>query len=634
MDLAALTRLATTVPRATSREVTIRLRGVWRVGQYSTALALATGAVAVLLWLFALSQTDPDAMGDFGLLSVLPVPYYLALLLVIANASIILYRGKQPEYVFWLHAALLIFMIHGTPHILYGTLRYSWAWKHVGIIDYIQRHGTVDPHIGLLSAYHNWPGFFTLNTLLVEVAGLKNALAFAGWAPVFFNLIDLGALLLIYRSRTRDRRLIGLAIWFFFLTNWVGQDYFSPQATGYFLHLVILGICLTWFKLSPTPHRKRVARWVRHGRLATWTYKLLLFARRAELPVARSTAGQRVGLLLLVILVFASIASTHQLTPVMTVASLMALVVVQRLSLRGLPVIFALIVALWISYMAVAYLEPTVESFIEALRNPAENAELIDLSLTSHDQRVVALVGRTLSVLVIGLAGLGILRLLRRGIVHLPLLVLIAASVGIMGVTAYGGEIIFRVYLFSLPFFAFFIAALFYPAPEAGTSWRTPVLSALLSVVMLTGLLFAYYGKERQFYFAPDEVEASEYLFSIAPPRTLIIEGNRSYPSQYRNYEDYTYVAIDREPFASRWNLASDPVGVLTRWMGNRGYSEAYLIITRSQKATSEMVGSMFEDTTLADIEQALLEAARFQVIYRSPNAVIFRLDRELRNTP
>ena len=111
-----------------------------------------------------------------------------------------------------------------------------------GIIDYIQRNNAFNLFIDQLPAYHNWPGFFALNAFLVDVAGLDSA-ELCGLGPRVLNLIDLGALLIILRSTLRDRRAIWLAIWLFFATNWVGQDYFSPQATNYFLHLVILGFC-------------------------------------------------------------------------------------------------------------------------------------------------------------------------------------------------------------------------------------------------------------------------------------------------------------------------------------------------------------------------------------------------------
>ena len=139
-------------------------------------------------------------------------------------------------------------MIHGTPAIIYDTLRYSWAWKHVGIVDYIQRHGSVESDVETLSAYHDWPGFFTLSALVTDVAGVRAATAFAAGAPVLFNLAFVGGLFLIFRSLTRDRRLLWLAIWLFVLADWVGQDYFAPQAMAYFLYLVVIGICVGWLR--------------------------------------------------------------------------------------------------------------------------------------------------------------------------------------------------------------------------------------------------------------------------------------------------------------------------------------------------------------------------------------------------
>src|SRR5581483_9348838 len=102
----------------------------------------------------------------------------------------------------------LIAFVHATPTLVYGTLRYSWAWKHVGIVDYIARHGGIDPAIRFLSVYHNWPGFFALNALMGKVAGLPDVLTIAVWGPVIFNVLFLGALLFLFTGLTRDRRVI------------------------------------------------------------------------------------------------------------------------------------------------------------------------------------------------------------------------------------------------------------------------------------------------------------------------------------------------------------------------------------------------------------------------------------------
>src|SRR5207244_11753971 len=74
---------------------------------------------------------------------------------------------------------------------------------------------------------------------------------FVDWTPVFFNLIYLGPLYIIFTSATTDKRLVWLGLWFFFLTKWVDQDHFSPQAFDFFLYLVIIAILLKWFKVPP-----------------------------------------------------------------------------------------------------------------------------------------------------------------------------------------------------------------------------------------------------------------------------------------------------------------------------------------------------------------------------------------------
>src|SRR5439155_2006425 len=103
-----------------------------------------------------------------------------------------------------------------------------------------------------LSVYNDWPGFFALGALLTKAAGLRSAVEFAGWAPVFFNLAFVVGPYLLFRSFTRDRRLLWVAIWLFVLTNWIGQDYFSPQAMSYFFYLVLIGVCVGCFRRRAT----------------------------------------------------------------------------------------------------------------------------------------------------------------------------------------------------------------------------------------------------------------------------------------------------------------------------------------------------------------------------------------------
>jgi hypothetical protein len=172
---------------------------------------------------------------------------------------------------------------------------------------------------------------------------------------------------------------------------------------------------------------------------------------------------------------------------------------------------------------------------------------------------------------------------------------------------------------------AFFMAGLFLPTRESGHSRLMPVITALLSLAIITAFLFAYYGKEKQYYFTPQEVAAANYLYDNALPGSLLIEGTPDYPALFRKYELYTYVPINREPPQEVQHIIADPVEEMTRWMQNRQYPAAYIIITRSMIAEIDMVGTM-PAGSLQNIEQKLIASDKFQVLYSNQDAIIFIL--------
>ena len=65
-----------------------------------------------------------------------------------------------------------------------------------------------------------------------------------------------------------------------------------------------------------------------------------------------------------------------------------------------------------------------------------------------------------------------------------PRAALTIAAVPMLAVTSYGGEVIFRVYLFALPFLAFYAATLFFPSPYKGLSANTMMGAALFGVAL------------------------------------------------------------------------------------------------------------------------------------------------------
>jgi hypothetical protein len=156
-------------------------RQMFQATLQSDWLLVGLPIVSIAPWVLGLAGADPRAMNDIGLLSLFGQANLAALVLLAAGVIIGLHRGVR-ERLLALQLVTFLALIHATPAVLYGTLRYSWAWKHVGIVDYILRHGAVDPMINLSAIYHNWPGFFASGALLTTLAGRENLLTIASWA--------------------------------------------------------------------------------------------------------------------------------------------------------------------------------------------------------------------------------------------------------------------------------------------------------------------------------------------------------------------------------------------------------------------------------------------------------------------
>jgi GT2 family glycosyltransferase len=594
-------------------------------GASRAALSVAPAAVALLLWGLSLRRIELGRISDFGLLPALPWTYYAALGVLTVSFTLALRASRTPEPILALHVATLIVIVHATPSIAYGTLRYAWAWKHVGIVDYIQRHGAVDPDIQFLSAYHNWPGFFGLTSLYTQLAGFGSALSYASWAPVFFNLLFFGALVVLFGTLTRDRRQVWLGAWFFFAANWIGQDYFSPQAYAYFLFLVVVTIGLAWFRLGVPQNVAAGRRAVPSRAAARWFHRLVNSADRGAPWHADAGKGERAALALLLIALAVAIASSHQLTPFMTVLALGGLVLLRQIRLRSLPLLVAVISLAWVAFFAVGFLRGNLYWVVDSVGALTTNANstLINLAKASHGQRVVADIDRSLTGGVWILGALGFARMWRRGRLDLAAGALALAPFAMLAATSYGGEILFRVYFFALPFMAFLATGLFYPDGRSGTSRLTAPATASVSCLLLAGLLVGYYGKERQNHFSKEEVRASRYLYANAPAGSLLVSGVNNYPWAFEHYEEYSYLSLADLAPRDRRNVIARPAETIAAIARQSRALCTYVVITSSEKAAVDMSGVM-PAGSLERIEHRLATAPGYRLVLSNPSATIF----------
>lgn len=569
------------------------------------AVSLITLPGALGLWLFSLRRIRLSAISDLGLITALPVVYWIALGTLTAGFAVTVRRRSRSGGALPVGYVLgLIAMLHATPALAYPTLRYAWAWKHVAVVDLISAHGSVPslPSSDPMSAYSQWPGFFALNSLITQLTGAPSAGSYAAWAPLFFNALMLVPLVLLYRSVTSRRRLVWTGVWFFYACSWVGQDYFAPQAFAFVLYLLFLAV-------------------------------LVRRLRRLDEPGSRLPAAE----LALLLLIAVAIDTSHQLTPVMLIIAVAALALRRAHRRALLPLLAGLVLSAvaWDATVAGPFMAANAHSLVRALGALDSNvgSGLIGLGSVDPDQVLIAWIDRGLTafVFLLALAGLILRRRLRRS----PIAAIALCPLVLGAASSYGGEMVFRVYLFALPGLALLAAAaISAPDRRAGarrglwTLIRPAARGALLattSVVLLGGLVFGYYGKERANYFTPDEVAAARYLAADAPAGELILAANDNFPGAYLDYPKHPHTWFaEQNPGVARLVLA-DPVGELSALSAGSPDATSYVILTASQAAAAGQSGSLPADG-FARIRAALEGSPESTVVYRGANAEIFRV--------
>src|SRR6266699_730441 len=321
------------------------------------------------------------------------------------------------------------------PHI-------TTIYRHAGYTEYIMRTGTVNPY---LDTYFNWPGFFVLSAFFTKVFGYSTILSYAGWAPVFYNLIYFGPMYMIFTLITTNKRLVWLSLLFFYLTNWVGQDSFSPQGFNFFLYLVIIAMLLKWFKISPKKQ-------VQPGKNASFWQKFQAWLKAPDPQSPAMRPWQRRGLLCCLIFIFGLMVFSHPLTPFFTLLSVFSLVIFRRCYPFWLPILMAVMTVAWILIMARPYLSQHLDMVIGTLGDLIGN---VPTSITSGKMvgdalyQIVAKIRLYMTVLLWLLALLGGIKRLRQGHRYITYIIPALSGFPLIAAQGYGGVMLMRIYLFS-----------------------------------------------------------------------------------------------------------------------------------------------------------------------------------------
>ncbi|GGL73917.1 hypothetical protein GCM10010129_16980 [Streptomyces fumigatiscleroticus] len=619
---ASFARVSSSKPRSVAEHVTdlADLPPAW-TGRGSAAWPAVPLLAALALWAYAVRHTDVSHLDDFGLVTALHPAFWAGLALLTGGFWFTVRDPERRSAWSFAYVLGLLVMERATQAVLYPTPLYSWAWKHDGVIDHLLTAGGLQTagQLGDMAVYDQWPGFFAAQAALVRLLGVESASMYMAWWPLVSSLLLLLPLLLIYRTYTEDRRLIWTAVWLFYVANWVGQDYFSPQSVAFALHLGVLAVVLR-----------------RYGRSG---------GRRGQ--------RQAVWTVLITVLIVAIVIS-HQLTPGMLVVSLLALCLTRRYRGWVPPVTAVVIFLAWCLTAALPFLSAAMPDMIRSVGDVGANVETgYGATPTGTGAIATSWAARLLSgsVLLLALAGVVRQRVLRHR--ALPLLLLAAAPLPMFAASSYGSEMIFRVLMFMLPGAAFFAAAALLPrvrtlagdaaARQAGR--RGPALGAgrrrfaltlpgrrvawlppLVLVAATLAFVPSYSGKDRINYFPPQEVALVHELFDRATAGSLVVAPDRNYPLAYASYwnvDHYWFLEDDKRHVEE---ILRDPAAVLARDMAAvEPPGRAYVLFTRGQTANSEMNG-MLDGAQLAHIRTSVAASPRFALVARNSAGAVYTL--------
>jgi hypothetical protein len=565
------------------------------------------------LWIIAVANSSTAGVGDYGLLPAMHPTFFAAILVCAAGFIGELYRRDWRWPVLLGYIALLLLILHATVPLLVYEPEYAWTYKHIGVIEYIRTHGAADNPEDI---YLQWPTMFALGAQIVSVTGVS-ALRLGAWAPLFFDTLNCLPLFAIARTLSTDRRVPFLTVFLFTSINWVAQDYLSPQAFTFVLCLGALMIMLRWLRRVPGPLDRKPPRVI--ARLWGWLQNGVV-----ETPyISNRTRSLALGTLYCV---YGVVATAHQLSPYVVALGATGLVVLGLLRpLRIAPILIGI---------AVLYLLPrhqVVDNYglfngFNFFHNAQGNGPAVT---ATAGQAFSSHVVRLLAVEVWGLAALAVLDSRRRiGMVAVPA-VLGFAPFALLLAQSYGGEAIYRVYLFTAPWCAYLIASM-----VLRWRWMPRLVGAPLAALTLIGATLAcIQGEHGQLVFdqfSRAEVQTASYIYSNAPPHSSLVTAISNFPGRLTaNYPIYGTGPNKDSDLIDGLELqghALDDADLpkIVRFFESLGPNPAFLIISPSMKSYAHFFGYV-PDGAIDTLQRTVAGSPNFALYYRNQDVVIYR---------
>jgi hypothetical protein len=486
---------------------------------------LLAGALVGLIYTQA--TIDRTKAGDIGLAAALPLVYWVGLVCTAALFVGATFRERVASKTAIATVVLVTSYYHAIMPFATRLPRFFWTTRHTAVVDYITQTGSLNRDIDI---YHNWPAFFGASSLFSSVSA-ANPLYYARWSHLLITLMCVIALKSLVEAFTHDQRLQLLTLFLFVVGQWTGQEYFSPQAVGFFLLLTLLSVVVrslsTYRDSGPVGvlRRRLLEPLARSSSIRPdWAFREGARATRLE-----TIAGYGVA-----IITFVALAFTHQLTPYVAVLMLSTLVILRRArAFWLLPA--AYLTLLGTLALAYPFLERSGINLLAFDLSPASKRGGGALFFDLKEQGDGVIVSRlTLLLLVVFVLGamVGLLRRLRSGFSELEAALIAGCPPAVVLFQGYDGEGLYRAFLYGLPALAYLLGCTLLPRVNAYRLRSTRFAALVLCVGLALLWPFVGFGREKTYGFFDDEVAAATLIERTGKPGSSIVAFATGFPSR------------------------------------------------------------------------------------------------------
>ena len=465
----------------------------------TTSLILSSISALCLVIGMATSSLQ---LNDYGLAQSFPTAFYLGLVLLPLASACLWATNRKVDGIILAQLLLLLVAIWLSPYFLEETARFRSSYKNFSAVDWLADGDGFAPDVVV---YHNWPFFPVIMTAVMKVTGVS-PVQLMGVFPFLIQLAYLLPLTYLLRVFRPNNNGWWAGAWFFYLFNWTGQDYFAPQALAFFLFLCLLALFAH------------------------------VTSRNGGLFQTRAMA--------LFLAIYACLVLTHVLTAGIVVAILAMLTISGQLKQRSVLIVAAVMFVAWQIYGADAFFSFSQDRIED---NILDLQDFFNLNVGSRlagapDHVVVGRLRMAITLIAGGVALICFLMriterhdrrnlfLMRRGsdstmdaigslrnynlmYIWQPAPFAVFCFLGLVLIAplyVYGGEMLIRSLLFSLPAFALLVGGAF--------AWRTPAIAIVAMFALVAPLhMVARYGNEAYDYVSPQEVEGFNFVSTLGP---------------------------------------------------------------------------------------------------------------------